>query len=119
MPCRERLWSRSLPYCNGFGASAGAATQPASGNITDALGRPLAQVKVELRDQKGRLIAHAVTDDKGQFNIAPPKPVYIPSSRASRLQAREQSRGLPADAAKAIAMTLDAETALTVPVRAA
>jgi TonB dependent receptor/Carboxypeptidase regulatory-like domain/TonB-dependent Receptor Plug Domain len=103
----------------GLATSAGAAIQPASGTVTDALGRPLAQVKIELRDQQGRLIAHAVTDEKGRFNIAPTKPgPYSLLATEHGFKTASTVVVFPHDAAKTIAMTLDTETALTVPVKA-
>src|SRR5271170_2307078 len=51
-----------------------AATQQISGVVTDTLGRPLAEVKLELRNQHGRAIAHAITDQAGHFKIAAARP---------------------------------------------
>ncbi len=104
----------------GLAARAGAATQTISGNITDALSRPLAQVTVELRDEKGGLIGHAATDDKGQFELAPPKNgVYTLLAVKTGFKPASKVLVFATGARQAIAMTLEAETALTVPVRAA
>ncbi len=103
----------------GMAAPAWTAIQPASGTVTDALGRSLAQVKVELRDQQGKVIAHATTDAKGRFKIAPANAgVYSLLAIEHGFKPATTTLVFPRDAGKTIAMTLDAETALTVPVKA-
>ena len=51
-----------------------ASSEQIFGTVTDALGRPLAQVNLELRDRDGQIIAGVATDEAGRFKIAPPKP---------------------------------------------
>jgi TonB dependent receptor/Carboxypeptidase regulatory-like domain len=47
-----------------------AATPPAiTGRVTDALGRPLADVDLELRSSTGQTIAHSATDARGRFRF--------------------------------------------------
>ena len=51
-----------------------AAALPLSGTITDALGRPLAGVNVELRNENGRTVSHGVTEHAGHFKMGPANP---------------------------------------------
>src|SRR5580704_5014214 len=103
----------------GLAAPAWAATQTASGTVTDALGRPLAQVEIELRDEQGRLIAHTTTDEKGRFGIAPPKPgAYSLLAVSHGFKTAGTTVVFPHKTTTTIAMTLDSETALTVPIEA-
>ena len=51
-----------------------AASGQVSGTVTDALGRPVAEVSVALRDGSDRRVVQAVTDKRGQFTLTAPKP---------------------------------------------
>jgi hypothetical protein len=96
-----------------------AATPPAAGIVTDALGRPLGQVNVELRNQQGGVIAHATTDEKGRFTIGTAKPgAYLLIAAKHGFRRANTMVVFPLDPTKTIAMTLDTETALTVPIQA-
>jgi len=50
-------------------ATAPAPTKVIAGTITDALGRPLADVNLELRSTTNKIIGHATTDARGQFRF--------------------------------------------------
>ena len=96
-----------------------AGTQPISGTITDALGRPLAQVKLELRNRYGARVAHTATDQAGRFKIAPGQPgVYLLEATKPGFQHASKIVRLPRAAGETISMTLDAQTALSLPVQA-
>ena len=96
-----------------------ASAQQMSGTVTDALGRPLAQVNLELRDEHGHAIAHATSGADGRFKIAPPKPgVYSLVAVKSGFKPANKIVVFPRSAGETISMTLDAETALTLPVQA-
>ena len=71
-----RLAALAFLLALGFVSPCVAGTYRISGTITDALGRPLPQVSLELRDQNGAPIAHATTDHAGRFKIAPTKPGF-------------------------------------------
>jgi TonB dependent receptor/Carboxypeptidase regulatory-like domain/TonB-dependent Receptor Plug Domain len=96
-----------------------AGTQQISGTVTDTLGRPLAQVNLELRNQNGNGIARAITDPAGRFKIAPARPgVYSLVAVRPGFKSATKIVTYPRSAAQTIALTLDAETALKVPVQA-
>jgi hypothetical protein len=96
-----------------------AGAQPVSGTITDALGRPLVQVNLELRDKNGAAIAQATTDQAGQFQIAPAQPgVYSLVAKKPGFKSANKVVFFPQNAGATVSLTLDAETALTVPVQA-
>ena len=93
--------------------------QPISGSITDTLGRPLAGVKVELRDRNGAVSGRATTDQAGQFKVAPPKPgIYSLEASKPGFKSANKIVHFPRIAAKTVLLSLDAETALNVPVQA-
>ena len=56
---------------NGVASRDAGAAQQLSGTITDAIGRPMGRVKLELRDPTGNLIGGATTDPSGRFSVAP------------------------------------------------
>jgi TonB dependent receptor/Carboxypeptidase regulatory-like domain/TonB-dependent Receptor Plug Domain len=96
-----------------------AGTQQISGTVTDTLGRPLEQVNLELRNQNGNRIARAITDPAGRFKIAPARPgVYSLVAVRPGFKSATKIVTYPRSAAQTIALTLDAETALKVPVQA-
>jgi hypothetical protein len=96
-----------------------AASQQISGRITDALGRPLDQVSLELRDRNGHRMGHATTDAGGRFKIALAKPgVYVLVAAKPGFKSANKIVGFPARAGETIFMTLDAEAALMLPVQA-
>src|SRR5208282_2176529 len=90
-----------------------------SGKITDALGRPVAQVQLELRNGNGSAIARATTDQAGRFKIAPAKPgVYSLEVVKAGFKSATKIVLFPPGAGAAISITLETETALTLPVQA-
>ena len=90
-----------------------------SGTISDALGRPLAAVNIELRNGNGSAIARATTDQAGRFKIAPAKPgSYSLVGRESRIQVRHHNRPFSRPAPHSNLVTLEAETSLMLPVQA-
>src|ERR1700678_2994121 len=96
-----------------------AGTQQISGTVTDTLGRPLAQVSLELRNQNDNTIARAITDPAGRFKIAPARPgVYSLVAVKPGFKSANKIVTYPHSAAQTISLTLDAETALKVPVQA-
>ncbi len=83
------------------------------------LGRPLTQVKLELRDRNGATIAHATTDRAGRFKIAPAKPgVYSLVAVKPGFNPANKIVRFPRSAGETISMTLEAKTALSLPVQA-
>ena len=96
-----------------------ASSEQVSGKVTDALGRPLAQVSLELRDRNGHVIGHATTDAGGRFKIAPAKPgVYSLVAAKPGFKSANKIVVFPSRAGETISMTLDAEAALTLPLQA-
>src|SRR6202451_122021 len=96
-----------------------AGTQQISGAVTDTLGRPLAQVNLELRNQNDRTIARAISDQAGRFQMAPARPgVYSLVALKPGFKSATKIVTYPRSAAAPISLTLDAETALKVPVQA-
>src|SRR5580658_1139076 len=96
-----------------------AGTQQISGSVTDTLGRPLAQVNLDLRNQNDRTIARAISDQAGRFQIAPARPgVYSLVALKPGFKSATKIVTYPRSAAAPISLTLDAETALKVPVQA-
>lgn len=95
------------------------ANQPVSGTVTDSLGRPLAHVDLELRNKSGDVSAHATTDEAGRFKMVLPAPGWY-SLVATKPGFKSAMKVVvfPGSAAEAVSMTLEAETALTVPVQA-
>ena len=108
-----------LTFALSFAPQGFAAIQQISGVVTDTLGRPLAEVKLELRNQNGRAIAHAITDQAGHFKIAAARPgVYSLAAMKPGFKSANKIVTYPGSADAAISLTLDAETALKVPVQA-
>jgi len=96
-----------------------AGTQQISGSVTDTLGRPLAQVNLDLRNQNDRTIARAISDQAGRFQMAPARPgVYSLVALKPGFKSATKIVTCPRSAAAPISLTLDAETALKVPVQA-
>ncbi len=96
-----------------------AGAQQISGTITDTLGRPLAEVNLELRSENGRTIAHATTDQAGRFQVAPPKRgVYSLVAAKPGFKSANKIVVFPRSAGETISMTLDKQTALTLPLKA-
>ena len=94
----------------GLGSPCLASSQQISGTITDALGRPLAQVSLQLRDRNGQIIAHAATDEGGRFKIAPPKPgVYSLVAAKSGFKSASKIVVFPRNAGETISIALGAE----------
>ncbi|MGH7814928.1 MAG: TonB-dependent receptor, partial [Candidatus Binataceae bacterium] len=95
-----------------------AAARPISGTVTDALSRPLAQVRIELREASDRVVAHAGTDKGGRFKIAPPRPgTYLLVAAKPGFKPAQEAVAFPRGAATAMPITLAAETAVTLPVQ--
>jgi len=96
-----------------------AGAQQLSGAVTDGLGRPLTQVKLELRDANGRPIAHAISDASGRFGIAPAKPgVYSLVALKPGFKSANKVVLFPRSAGETVSMTLEAMAPLTVPIQA-
>src|SRR5271156_3752962 len=103
----------------GLASICSAGTQQISGIVTDTLGRPLARVKLELRDRDGAAIGRASTDQAGRFEIAPPAPgLYSLSATKPGFKSANKIVRFPRRAAAAISIALDTETALKVPIQA-
>jgi outer membrane cobalamin receptor len=114
-----RLVALAFALMLGVAPQGFAATQQISGVVTDTLGRPLAGVKLELRNQNGSTIARAKSDQAGHFKIAPAKPgVYSLVATKPGFKFANKILTYPRSAAETISLTLDAETALKVPVQA-
>ncbi len=96
-----------------------AAALPLSGTITDALGRPLAGVNVELRNENGRTVSHAVTEHAGHFKMGPANPgIYSLDAGKPGFKSAIKIVQLPRNSAEPISIALDAETALSLPISA-
>jgi hypothetical protein len=103
----------------GIASICSADTQRISGSITDTLGRPLAGAKIQLRDRNGAVSGRATTDRAGHFKVAPPKPgIYSLEALKPGFKPANKIVHFPRTAAKTILLSLDAETALNVPVQA-
>ena len=102
-----------------FASPCSAGTQQISGTVSDALGRPLAKVNLELRTQSGAAVARATTDRAGRFQIAPAEPgVYSLVAMKPGFKSANKIVGFPPSREEPILLSLDAETALSVPVQA-
>src|SRR5689334_20827835 len=103
-----------------FGAIASAlptGTQAITGKITDALGRPLADVNVELRSSLTRLIARATSDAQGKFrfrNITPGNYMLLARKRGFRLATLIVAEG----AVGPITLAMESEQPLNVTITA-
>ena len=103
----------------GFARPCSAGSQPAHGTVSDALGRPLSQVRVDLRDQEGRMVAHGTSDQSGHFTIAPRKPgVYSLEAAKPGFKSAIKIVRFPLSSAVPIAITMGTQTALTLPLQA-
>jgi len=118
----DQIWlaiALALLLALGFSSACAAGTQAISGTVTDTLGRPLAQVNLELRDPDGAVLAHATSDKAGGFAIAPARPgLYSLAASKPGFKSAKKIVRFPHRSAKPILLTLDAETALKVPVQA-
>jgi hypothetical protein len=94
-----------------------AAQQQLSGAVSDAIGRPVAQASLELRDGTGAVIGRATTDDTGHFKISAQRGTYSLISTKHGFKTARTIVTVPC-AIAAVDVTLDAQTALTVPVNA-
>ncbi|MGD0076771.1 MAG: TonB-dependent receptor [Candidatus Binataceae bacterium] len=102
----------------GFVSPCLAGTQQISGTITDALGRPVAEVNVELRNGNGSAIAQAISDQAGRFKIALAKPgVYSLEAVKAGFKPATKIVVFPRSAGEPVSMTLETATALTLPVQ--
>jgi len=109
----------ALSLAFGFVSPCLAGAQQISGTITDALGRPLAQVNLELRNENGGAIAHATSDQAGRFKIAPAGPgVYSLVAGKPGFKSVKTIVRVPRSAAETISMTLEAAAALSLPIQA-
>ena len=96
-----------------------AAALPLAGTITDALGRPLAGVNIELRNENGRTVSHAVTEHAGHFTMGPANPgIYSLDAGKPGFKSAIKIVQLPRNSAEPISIALDAETALSLPISA-
>jgi outer membrane receptor protein involved in Fe transport len=89
-----------------------------SGRVSDALGRPLDQVTVLLRNREGHVVARSVTDTNGRFTIAPSKSgVYQLESEKSGFKSAHNIVVVPERQQGVLSITLTASAALTLPVQ--
>jgi outer membrane receptor protein involved in Fe transport len=96
-----------------------AALPQVTGSVTDALGRPLSQVSVALHDVGDRSVAQAATDQRGEFKLTPPKPgTYLVKATKQGFKSADKVIAFPSLGGTPISITLDAESALTLPVKA-
>ena len=103
----------------GFGTPGLAAAQQISGTVTDTLSRPLAQVTLELRNQNGVAVAQTTTDQTGRFTIGPAKTgIYSLAVSKPGFKSANKIIHLHRNAAETISLSLEAKTALKVPVQA-
>src|SRR5271165_266853 len=103
----------------GFGTPDLAATQQISGTVTDTLGRPLAQVTLELLNRNGVAVAHTTTDQTGRFTIGPAKTgIYSLAVSKPGFKLANKIVHLHRNTAETISLSLEAKTALKVPVQA-
>jgi hypothetical protein len=117
---RALFWLVAVAGLLGFLSPSVGASQQVSGTVTDALGRPLAEVSVALRDVHERTVVEAVTDQRGQFQLTPPKSgTYVLVAAKRAFKSANKVVTLPSVTGKPISITLDAESALTLPVQAA
>ncbi len=122
--CKPRLraWlaiTLALSLALRFASPCLAGTQQISGTVTDTLGRPLAEVSLELRNRNGAAIARSSTDPAGRFKIAPAKPgVYSIVAVKPGFKSAYKIVHFPQGSSKTISLTLDAEIALQIPVQA-
>src|SRR5271154_5487375 len=118
----DQIWlaiALALLLALGFSSACAAGTQAISGTVTDTLGRPLAQVNLELRDPDGAVLAHATSDKAGGFAIAPARPgLYSLAASKPGFKPANKIVRFPHGSAKPISLTLEAKAALKVPVRA-
>src|ERR1700683_2079828 len=114
----SRLVALAFAIVLGF-ASPGLTAQQISGTITDAIGRPLAQVNLKLTDANGSVVIKTITDPAGHFKIDPPKTgVYSLLASKPGFKPARKVVAFPRSVTETISITMDAETALTVPVQA-
>ncbi|MGB3551150.1 MAG: TonB-dependent receptor [Candidatus Binatus sp.] len=121
-PIATPIWlalTLALSLAFGLAPACLAGMQQISGVVSDALGRPLVQVKLELRNRDGAAIAHAITDQAGRFKIAAAKPgVYLLVAVKPGFKSANKIVRFPPSRAQPIVLALDAETALSIPVQA-
>src|SRR5437660_1655661 len=82
------LFSVLASQFRGIASALPTGTQAITGNITDALGRPLADVNVELGSSITQLIARATTNAQGKFrfrNITRGSYILLARKRGFRL----------------------------------
>jgi outer membrane cobalamin receptor len=93
-----------------------AAQQQLSGAVSDAIGRPVGRASLEL-DGTGAVIGRATTDDTGHFKIPARRGTYLLVAAKHGFKTARTVVTVPS-AIAAVDVTLDAQTALTVPVNA-
>src|SRR5208282_251361 len=121
-PSATPIWlvlTLALSPALAFASPCLAGTRQISGIVTDALGRPLAQVSLELHNQNGAAVARAIADQAGRFKIAPARPgVYSLVAVKPGFKSANKIVVFPPSRAEPILLALDAETTLSVPVQA-
>src|SRR5271170_5009002 len=118
MPCLvRRLAFLAIALAFGLASPCLAGSGQMSGTASDALGRPLARVSIELRDQNGVVVARGTTDQSGRFRIAPAKAgVYSLVAAKPGFASANKIVTFPQTAGETVSLTLGAQTALTLPV---
>lgn len=92
-----------------------AAKPPLTGMVTDALGRPLANVELELRSNTDQIIAHSATDARGRFRFPgiPPNSYILVARKRGFKPASVVAQG-----AKSIVLAMESEQPLSVTITA-
>jgi hypothetical protein len=128
----SRLWCwwRPLIKPSGIVVTAGAVgaalvanclagSQPITGTVTDALGRPLAGAEIQVRTASGVSLLQAVSGPTGRFTMEPSRAgVYLLVVAKPGFHPADKAVSYPPRQAQPIMIVLGAESALTVPIRA-
>jgi hypothetical protein len=119
---RAQIWLViviAFSIASGFASICQAGAQTISGIVTDTLSRPLAQVRLELRDQNGGAIADTSTDKEGRFAITPAKSgLYSLVASKPGFKTANKIVHFPRRTTEPLSISLGAEIALKVPVQA-
>lgn len=112
MLCAGPLWEASSA-----GAAAGAEAVTVTGAVNDALGRPLAQVKLELRSAAGKTVGRATSDAQGRFSFRRVEPgIYAVIARKKGFKPATAIITVAGASAKPVRVSMESEKALSLPV---
>lgn len=96
--------------------ASGPTPQTLNGEINDALGRPLADVRVELKGSQGKVVSQTRTGPRGEFSFANVTPGnYTVTAAAKGFKTAAAMATVAAGAQARVAMTMEAAE-LTLPV---